>query len=378
MINIVIDTSVYRTDPKRNKAAFRTLNKLISNKLIKVHIPTIIEKEFSTQQASQMESLISEGNKFISSLKKKTPEQIHTAISDIERNLINIYKTTKIEQENGLKNWAKKIEATIYPIDPEHGNLVLESYFNGSAPFSQPKERKDFPDAFIYESIKDIVKTQESLHFISEDNNLRSCCAMIPKVHTHSNLEDFLKSDTCIKATQQLENIANFKLFTNHINSYHDQLEKQLAGMLEAFLPYERFRDSHFKSDDNIGRIETLGELQGITFDNNNIERLAPDTILLPFSCELEALVYYSIHVSDYSSMTDNESDGIRIIENENSSDHYLEASEEVNILVSGMFSISMKFDPGDTIDDPDTYFSELLDFALFTIEEISAIEVVN
>lgn len=378
MINIVIDTSIYRTDPKREKAAFRALNKLATHEFIKVHIPEIVEREFTTQQTLQIDVTTSDGNKFISTLKKRTPEHLHHEISSIESALLEIYSKAQTEQVNGLKNWAKNIGANIYAVQPHHGALVLDSYFKGSPPFSQPKDRKDFPDAFIYEAIIDLVKTQESLHVICQDENLRVCCAKISGVHTHSSLEDFLKSEHCAKAAQQLEHIENINKFNTHIDSYQDQLTQQLSYLLLEHLPYKQFEDSHFRSDDNSAAIEMMGEPQEIAFDKANIERLGPDTLLIPFTCELEALVYYPIFAGDYWAMVDNESIGIRASHSENYSDHYLEANEDVRLFIEGIFSISMKFNSDEKIENPDEDFSNYLETASFSIEEIDKIQVID
>ncbi len=47
-----------------------------------------------------------------------------------------------------------------------HGKRVTDAYFAGGEPFSSPKHRMDFPDAFIYESVKDIAAKRGTLHVI--------------------------------------------------------------------------------------------------------------------------------------------------------------------------------------------------------------------
>jgi hypothetical protein len=121
-----------------------------------------------------------------------------------------------------------------------------------------------------------------------------------------------------------------------------------------------------------------MNESEDIELDESKIEILGVDTLLVPFSCRLSALVYYSIFVADYWAMADNESLGISVHYDENSSDHYLEANEDVTLEIDGVFSVSFEFDVGEAINDPKTDFSSYLDDAEVTLEEVKSIQVVE
>ena len=112
--------------------------------------------------------------------------------------------------------------------------------------------------------------------------------------------------------------------------------------------------------------------------DESKIEILGVDTLLVPFSCRLGALVYYSIFAADYWALADNESLGITVHHSENSSDHYLEASEDVTLEIHGVFSVSFEFDVGETINDPETDFASHLEAADVTLEDVTSIQVVE
>ena len=84
--------------------------------------------------------------------------------------------------------------------------------------------------------------------------------------------------------------------FTAHINR-----------LLLNYLPYKSFEDTHFMSDDNSGAVEMMDEPEDVEIDGSNVEILGVDTLLVPFSCNLGALVYYSIYAADYWAMADNE-----------------------------------------------------------------------
>ncbi|MFA5241470.1 MAG: PIN domain-containing protein [Sulfuricella sp.] len=378
MIDVVIDTSIYRADPKREKAAFRILTKLATNGFVRVHIPHVVEREFSTQQLTSLESTLAEARKFISSARKRVSEPLIQEVNGIEKLIEAFRANAEAEVASSLSKWAKDINAEIHATQPHHGELVLNAYFSGDAPFSQPKERKDFPDAFIYESIQDLAKLKGSVHVVSADENLRNACSKIKGVTAYDALEEFLKSEPCIDAAHHLEHLEKLNQFRVNIGSYASAFLKHVNQLLLDYLPYKQFEDPHFKSDDNSGAVEMMNESEDIELDESKIEILGVDTLLVPFSCRLGALVYYSIFAADYWAMADNESLGISVHYNENSSDHYLEANEDVTLEINGVFSVSFEFDVGEAINDPETDFASYLEDADVTLEDVKSIQVVE
>lgn len=378
MIDVVIDTSIYRADPKREKAAFRVLTKLATNGFVRVHIPHVVEREFSTQQLSSLETTFAEARQFVSFARKRVSESLAQEVNGIEKIIEAFRAKAEAEVAGSLSKWATDVNAEIHATQPHHGELVLNSYFSGNAPFSQPKERKDFPDAFIYESIRDLTTLKGSLHVVSADENLRNACSKVKGVTAYDALEEFLKSEPCVDAAHHLDHLEKLNQFRINIGSYAPAFLKHINQLLLDYLPYKQFEDPHFKSDDNSGAVEMMEDAEDIEIDESKIEILGVDTLLVPFSCRLGALVYYSIFAADYWAMADNESLGISVHHSENSSDHYLEASEDVTLEIHGVFSISIEFDVGETINDPETDFASYLDDADVTLEDVKSIQVVE
>ena len=378
MIDVVIDTSIYRADPKREKAAFRVLNKLATNGYVRVHIPHVVEREFSTQQLTSLESTFGEARKFVSSARKRVSESLTQEVNGIDKHIEAFRAKAEAEVASSLSKWASDINAEIHATQPHHGELVLNAYFSGDAPFSQPKERKDFPDAFIYESIRDLAKLKGTVHVVSADENLRNACSKVKGVTAYDALEAFLKSEPCVDAAHHLEHLEKLNQFRVNIGYYAPAFLMHINQLLLDYLPYKQFEDPHFKSDDNSGAVEMMEESEDIELDESKIEILGVDTLLVPFSCRLGALVYYSIFAADYWAMADNESLGISVHQSENSSDHYLEASEDVTLEIHGVFSVSFEFDVGETINDPETDFGPYLEDADVTLEDVKLIQVVE
>ena len=378
MIDVVIDTNIYRADPKRRKAAFRVLTKLAENGFARIHIPRVVEREFSSQQLLSLESTFGDASKFVSSVRKKISDSLAANVKDIE-GLIEVLRS-KAEEEasSSLSRWADKIGATLHEPQPHHGQLVLDAYFSGGAPFSQLKERKDFPDAFIFESVRDLASEKAPLHVVSDDKILRTACEKLQKVTVFGSLEDFLKSKPCVDAAHHLEHLEKLSLFRKNIHAYQSNLENYLNSLLLNFLPYRQFEDPSFKSDDHMGAVEMLDDIEDLEILEDEIEILGVDTLVIPFSCRMGALVYYSIYAAEYWAMSDNASSRISVHHNENSTDHYLEANEDLKLEVQGTFSVSFEFESGDGIEDPEEDFGSHLDDADVTLEEVKLIRVVE
>jgi len=50
MINLIIDTNIYRKNPRLDNNEFKALEKLANAKILKLQIPYVIQREFQTQQ----------------------------------------------------------------------------------------------------------------------------------------------------------------------------------------------------------------------------------------------------------------------------------------------------------------------------------------
>jgi hypothetical protein len=50
MMEVVLDTNIYTSDPWRGKAGFNALVKLAQSGKLRLHIPYLVKKEFVSQQ----------------------------------------------------------------------------------------------------------------------------------------------------------------------------------------------------------------------------------------------------------------------------------------------------------------------------------------
>ena len=109
-----------------------------------------------------------------------------------------------------------------YEFDDSHGKRVTDAYFAGGEPFSSPKHRMDFPDAFIYESVKDLAAKRGTLHVIVADGNLKDACERLGNVRAYNSIEEFIRLPECQRLLSDLDKVIS-------IGRIRDRLPKEMG-----------------------------------------------------------------------------------------------------------------------------------------------------
>ena len=71
MLHIVIDTSIYRTDPWRKKAASKAVERLAKAGKLKLHVPYFVKEEFISFARAEYENHVDKLQQEISRLQQK-------------------------------------------------------------------------------------------------------------------------------------------------------------------------------------------------------------------------------------------------------------------------------------------------------------------
>lgn len=174
MLHVLLDTSIYRGDRKRNKAGFRALSRLLRGSKVQLHIPYWVKREFLSQQRVDLEesltSMLTNANRILRCFgheKLETfAERTKTALDKIRPDSIEL---TAAE----FNHWLATHKVLEHQVQSEHGKRVTEAYFHGAAPFSKAKQREDLPDSFIWQSMLDVAADHSPLHVVVNDNALK-------------------------------------------------------------------------------------------------------------------------------------------------------------------------------------------------------------
>jgi hypothetical protein len=373
VIHILLDTTTYRADPRREKAGFRVLTQLLKSGLVQVHLPEFVESEFKSQEKESLDESYANAEKALVALKKRAPGV--GEIADLHDKLGAIKTRLYHDIETSLRDWIVECRGEIHPVKPEHGARVVSAYFGGSGSFSKPKSRDDFPDAFIYETVADLANSVARLFFVSGDFNLRHSVASLKGVEVFESLNSLLLDNSLVEAAQRLKTQEQLELLRKNLPYYSRELKGHLDYLFLNNLKYRQISDPHFRSEGQTAEIEELDEIESVEI-GDDVELLGADTLLVPFSCRVGALVHYAISIAEYESLDDYEAAAVSVYEEENAPRGSLEASEHVTLLVEGRISLTPDFTIADKVSDPSEDFSPSLNGANFALEELGSIEI--
>ncbi len=372
MIHVVLDTNIYRNNPKRDNLHFKALERLSKESVIRVHIPYVVLREFQTQQREIYSNDLEKAVSGLTGLSRKqldnaTLEKINNIKSELEAESEGILSGA----ENQITNWAKSIGANIYPLCIEQANAALEAYFRGEPPLKSIKNRGDIPDSFIVQSIYKLLSEEKEVHVVAGDGKVRDTFSGKESVYTYEGLSEFIEAERIqneLKDLDLIENIGQiFEAIENFENDNSEIMSFISSNLGEAIL-WKTFSDPSIPDDNNEAIVNSYGEVEDIDFDFDEIGYYGNGQFGIPFCAKIVVLADYYIFKSDYYCM-DSEREHVPSVTDHNK--HYFEAEDEFELCISGLVSIAIDRD-NINFDD----FSECIVEESFEIDEITSIEL--
>ncbi len=369
MINLAIDTNIFRENPTRDKTEFKALKKLITNEKVKLFMPYIIEKEFITQQVTDCKKITNELRKNINSLNvRKYPNQDYISKLLEETKELDENTCSLIQEE--FDAWCMEFNVEKRPLNKEHLEVVIQNYFDGNDPFKSQKNRKDIPDAFIFQELKDILNEDDNLTFIVNDNFFRDSCKKI-SIESYKSLEEFIKNSQIQYLLKEHEiTREKFTELKEFLANNNDYLESLLLFKHIKELEHQTITNYSIPSDDNIAEIMELNTPNNIEFDCMNTTYYGDDTIAIPVKFDIDVTASFTIFKSDYYSHDYDFS-----IEDLNK--HYYLAYNDFTLEVTATIVLTIDIDSFDFIEDiTEEVFEEIINFDSIEIDSIDSIEV--
>ena len=375
MIHVALDTSIYRADVARTKQAFRALERLAAVGFLQVHLPYVVQKEFTTHRQAEFRkhstTILSE----IRSLERlglddslgEKVRQLRVAVEELQPQLAR-------HAEREFQDWAWQIRAVRQPVEPLHGISVLESYFDGQAPFRAPRSREDIPDAFIYQVLLALKAKHGEVHFIVADNRLRTICQG-KGFHVYASLDEFISSELPQGALRKHENIK--RLVTAVIEvlpSFAEGFAEGIASNIVDELAGKELHSGRLEDDNHEGRIVMVGSPEEIVIEHREAEYYGEGLIMVPFSLKIDCLVEYAISKSVYYSLPDEKAASISVTD---LNDYYYDAEEHFILKVVGQLAISLGTDENAT-DFGSSTIEHLLENADARIDSIVEMEILD
>lgn len=376
MINLVLDTSILRNDPQRKKAAFKTISRLSVSEKLRLHIPYFVKEEFISQEINEYLKHIGQIKSAVSALNRRPlPKDKISLLDNLLRN-IEPFENDIAEYVNSAFNeWVKESRVETHQIEPHHGKRVAQSYFEGSFPFREKKRRDDIPDAFIWESILDLLSEHETICVISADKGILKACRKQEKIIEFSSLDDFVASEVCQSLLKEHYGKENSRNFVELIIDNSDIVKEAIGLHLVDDLAGKMIHSYELAGEEDEATVLSVGEPQDIELFPEDSEYYGEGLIVLPFSLEVECLLYYSLFKADFYILDDERAEKISISE---LNDHFFDAEEDYNLRVEGVLSIQVKAESLEMPEIEDEQMIDMLMDAEIQIDSISEIEIMS
>ncbi len=360
MLHVVLDTSVYRANPRRNSPPFRALTRLAHAGKVQIHLPDLVKREFLSQQYERVAAELKDLHDHAARLRRTTSSKnlVELAETVLEASQLE-GKTVQASADEELDEWLKATNAAQEPLTAKQVRRAFRDYFAGAPPFKKARNRDDIPDGIIFHLVLELGHEHEGVHFVVEDNALHAAAAANEHVAVHKKLGDFIQSPPCQKALNELSTevaAANLKRLIALLPSREEDLASETSSAVSSALDGRDVTDPQIPDDNNEAIVMGVGEPTAISQNFDEVELYGEDEIGVSFECLVECSLNYAIFKSDYHVLDDSKADRISIGER---NDHYYDADEDYTLRVEG--TLSLKLD-GDKLEQEDLTDEDLED----------------
>ena len=306
MIDVVIESNIYRSEGLDKSQKLATLKDMGSNNFIKIHIPWFVYKECVTQSIEKRSKPL---NKVIEAINQVPIDYGENEISEIQNKLASFKKNVTLIEEKKWEDFIKISKAKLYDYDKEISPQVFEDYFEGNSPFSALKARKDIPDAFVFQDIKKISQSVDNIYVITNDQKFKKEIEeKISKTTTYSSIDEFFKDPNFKSVKEKYDNFLleeeamkqkslKLQFVKEYIKDCDVDIEKDVSKYLSK-INYLEFDDDNLLSDSR-NAIITHIELEDFSISYESI-KLIGNEIFVPIIAICDANIDFPLSKYDY------------------------------------------------------------------------------
>jgi hypothetical protein len=388
-LRIILDTNIFRGDIFRQSQGFKTLSHLCKVGQIELVLPDIVRREFETQLGADDADAVAKFKKAAGELLERAmPVDIKNAIDELLKELEA--KKAEVVQASAVSfvAWTKEHAVKDLPLSGDQALAAMDAYFNAGKPFKAAKERKDLPDAMIYQSLLQLA-TEGPLGLVCSDGKLSEACSSIDGVTVYQNLKELIASETVQtlivqgeapkKAVQEAEAqptaTADSWMEADVIPSLTQdaqllQVGQNIKAIIEGLrqlslkdqnaltsyvsshggesLASTTFHSPSIPGDDREAYIAMFGELNDVQFEWEQAAYHGNSIYIVPF----QAAGYFNI--SYYVPKWDVEEIESRGATYSEHNDYVVEAEEEAELSISGALRVvvAVDYQSGDEIEN--------------------------
>jgi hypothetical protein len=375
VIHVLIDTSILRSSPNLQSEAFKALRFLKHTGKIQVHIPYFVQQEFISSQKLAFQDGAVDIRKTLKGIErlpmtKSKQREIDTKAADLQRALDEAKDGVSIR----FGKLVAKMRGKIHEVQPSHGARVAADYFSGAAPFQVAKSRKDIPDSFIWQVVKDVSQEVRNLHVVTADKLMLEACDTLPNVTGYAKLDEFIDSDSCrplltkAKLTEQIAGLGATR------GVLEDWVSREIVDPLGKTLTDRKIPLSRTRAYCDEGWVVSLGDIVHADVKTEGVVHYGNGMFTLPFSLDILADVWFYMHFDDVLLFKSLDSDSINIID---FTDDYSQVSVTADVRVVGTASLRADLERIQQSESGDN-LREVLMSAQLDIDSIDEVKVVG
>jgi hypothetical protein len=361
---LILDTNIYRKNPRRDNLPFSALSRLCKADVVQLYLPYVVLREFQTQQSIQCKKHLAAVVSATRSLENLpgTPEDLSSQLGQLVCQLTARESDMASATEKYFLDWAKDNRVIIVNLSADQAQAAMEAYFTGDAPLKTPKVRDDIPDSLIFQAVRELASSPVTL--ICEDGNLRSACAAIANVTVFSSLVEFIESAGMQDEIKELDVIQKIGSIVEALGKFEEETSdftSMVRGKVGEALMWKKIKAHSIPDDNHEASISGYSEPEDIELDFGEAAYFGGGEFGIPFSATLQVTGIYYLFKGDVYRVEE------RNVSLSDHNDHYYEAEESFEVVVNGLVKVTCNRDAI----DPDDIDAAITDAAIDSIEPV-------
>lgn len=336
---LVLDTNIYRKNPRRDNLPFTALSSLCKADIVKLYVPYVVAREFQTQQSITAMKHVASLASAARSLRDMPGlgSDVAKELTRIDEMVVSRESEIAVSVEKCFSDWVQENKAEWVELTGMQAHAAMEAYFVGRAPLKSPKERKDIPDSLIFQAIKELAGS--SLTVVCEDNNLGEACAAVPGVTVVKGLAEFIETAEIQSELRDLDVILNMDAILyalEKLDAKSSLITLGLSNLVGEKTMWKPFKSFSIPDDNNEARVESYSEPEDIELDWGEAAYFGDGEFGIPFCATLAVSGFYYLFKGDIY-----RAEGRRVSLSDHN-DHFFEAEEEFVLRVDGMAKVRL------------------------------------
>jgi len=242
MIHIVLDTNILHQEGLESRN-MQLLSKLSNSGELKIYVPEMVRREFVSKKILESHDKLIEAKNALIEISKKLlkNDPLRETLSDQEKNLTSLTDSVSSALKVQFENWAREANAVELKADPAALDSIIDSYFSGAGAFRKPKNREDFPDAFVNQCIESLANKHDKIYIAIKDTAFKKHLETIPNITLSDSLKDFFqleelqalnaKIDGLLKNVEALKEYLSGQQFIDRLIEYLTSNEDPLSSI---------------------------------------------------------------------------------------------------------------------------------------------------